>query len=193
MTRSIDQDRTDQELIAGVRAGDGDSFDALHGRYRDRVYRFALKRLGDPCEAEDVTQEVFLQVFRCIGAFEGRSTLLTWMFGITHNQVCRRFRRKTPTHVSMDHIDMELASGDVPVDRAVDAARLLHRFEDVVDTELPPTQRQAFHLRYRENRSTRAIAREMGKSSQAVKISLFRARRALQQRAKAHNLPLSAA
>ena len=69
------------ELIAGILAGDSDAFTRLHEQYQTRIYSFALKRLRDPFEAEDVTQEVFLQVFRSLASFEGRSTLLSWMFG----------------------------------------------------------------------------------------------------------------
>ena len=70
-----------------------------------------LKRLGDAVEAEDVTQEVFLQTYRSLGSYQGRSTLLTWMFGIAHNQVRRRFRRKAPSLVRLDDVDtLELVS-----------------------------------------------------------------------------------
>jgi RNA polymerase sigma-70 factor (ECF subfamily) len=170
----------DDSLVAGILAGDESCFEILHTRYRSRIYAFALKRLGDPVEAEDVVQEVFMQVHRCLASYQGRSALLTWMFGIAHNQVCRRFRRKKPTMVSLDEPEaIELSSPDASPDRCVDANRALRRCGEVVEHELTDQQRTVFYLKYAENRTTRAIAEELGKSNQAIKISLFRSRKTL--------------
>ena len=170
----------DQDLIQGILLGYEKCFEVLHERYRGRIYGFALKRLADPAEAEDVTQEVFLQVHRSLASYQGRSTLLTWMFGIAHNQVCRRFRRKTPSMVSIDDSEaVELRSGQCPPDRQVEASRVLRTCIDVAENELSEAQRTVFFLKYAENRSTRSIAEHLGKSTQAVKISLFRSRRTL--------------
>ena len=176
--------RDDDGLVRGILDGDSRCFDELHARYRGRIFGFALKRLGDPAEAEDVTQEVFLQVHRCLASYQGRSALLTWMFGIAHNQVCRRFRRKTPITVSLDDPEAaEVGGEECPADRRVDAVRALRVCGDVVENELTEAQRTVFYLKFAENRSTRAIADELGKSCQAVKISLFRSRRTLQHHA----------
>ena len=175
-------DWDDPQLVLGILSGHVGCFDTLHARYRGRIYGFALKRLGDPAEAEDVTQEVFLQIHRCLASYQGRSSLLTWMFGIAHNQVCRRFRRKTPKMVSLDDSEAsELRAEASWPDRQVDAMRMLQRCNDVVENELSPAQRKVFHLKYDQSRSTRSIASELSKSSQAVKISLFRSRRTLSQ------------
>jgi RNA polymerase sigma-70 factor (ECF subfamily) len=174
------QDWPDDDLIRGILAGNERCFEALYERFRGRIYGFALKRLGDPAEAEDVAQEVFLQVHRSLGSYEGRSTLLTWMFGIAHNQVCRRFRRKAPATVSLDDPEaLALRSSQCPQDRQVEAARVLRKCVEVAEKELSAAQRTVFYLKYAENRSTRAIAEHLGKSTQAVKISLFRSRRTL--------------
>lgn len=172
----------DDDLVQGILFGNEDCFTVLYQRYRGRIYGFALKRLADAAEAEDVTQEVFLQVHRSLASYEGRSTLLTWLFGIAHNQVCRRFRRKSAPMVSLDDSDaLELRSPDCLPDRRLEAARVLRRCVEVADHELSPAQRKVFHLKYAENRSTRSIAKHLGKSNQAVKISLFRSRRTLSQ------------
>ena len=168
------------DIVAGILAGDELCFDELYRRFRHRIYGFALKRLGDPSEAEDVAQDVFLQVHRCLASFQGRSSLLTWMFGIAHNQVCRRFRRKTPPIVSLDDFDTaELCAADCPADRRAEATRVLQRCGEAVDAELSASQRRIFYLTYAENQSNRCVAKQLGKSRQAVKISLFRSRRTL--------------
>lgn len=176
------RDWEDHHLVQGILSGQEVCFDELHARYRGRIYGFALKRLGDPAEAEDVTQEVFLQIHRCLASYQGRSTLPTWMFGIAHNQVCRRFRRKSAPTVSIDDAEAcELQSEDALPDRQVEAARVLRGCLEAADSALSGPQRRVFHLKFAENRSTKAIAKQLGKSSQAVKISLFRSRRALAQ------------
>lgn len=170
----------DARLVRDILAGKDDAFAELYERYERRIYFFALKRMSDPEEAEDVTQEVFLQVFRGLSKFEGRSTLLTWMFGIAHNQICRRYRRKRPISVSLDSDEaVQVAADETPADQKTDFVRILRNCSRVLDEKVPEQQREAFEQRYIENRSTREIASNMGKSPQAIKISLFRTRRTL--------------
>ena len=131
-TDARSQRRLDMKLVAGIVEGDDDSFEHLYKLYHERIFRFAVKRLGDASEAEDVVQDVFLEIFRCAGSYQGRSSLLTWMFGIAHNQVCRRFRRKSAPMVSIDDSDaIELESHGPSPDRQVEAARVLRRVVEV--------------------------------------------------------------
>jgi RNA polymerase sigma-70 factor (ECF subfamily) len=170
----------DARLISDILAGKNSGFSELCDRYERRIYYFALKRMKDASDAEDVTQEVLLQVFRGLAKFEGRSTLLTWMFGIAHNQICRHYRRKRPAGMSLDSDEVgDLASGETSADRKIDFVRVLRNCSRLLDERVPDQQRAAFELRYVENHSTREIAEAMGKSPQAVKISLFRTRRTL--------------
>lgn len=170
----------DARLIREILAGKDSAFVELWERYERRIYYFALKRMKDASDAEDVTQEVLLQVFRGLAKFEGRSTLLTWMFGIAHNQICRHYRRKRPAGLSLDAEEVaDLASGETPADRRTDFVRILRNCGRLLDERVPDQQREVFDLRYVENCSTREIAEVTGKSPQAVKISLFRTRRTL--------------
>ena len=69
-------------------------------------------------------QDVFLEVHRCLATWEGRSALLTWMFGIAHHQLCRRFRKKTPIGMPSEQLEASpLAGPEAPSDRRVEAAR----------------------------------------------------------------------
>ena len=96
--------------------------------------------------------------------------------------MCRRFRRKTPKMVSLDDSEAsELRVEASSPDRQVDAIRMLQRCNEVAENELSPAQRKVFYLKFDQSRSTRSIAHELSKSSQAVKISLFRSRRTLSQ------------
>ncbi|MAG31234.1 MAG: hypothetical protein CL908_10150 [Deltaproteobacteria bacterium] len=175
--------RLDRELVTRILAGDADSFARLYELYSQRLFRFAVKRLGDAAEAEDVVQDVFLEVHRCLGSWEGRSTLLTWMFGIAHHQLCRRFRRKAPIGLPLEQLEARPpVAPEVPSDRRADAARALEVCADTLDEDVSEAQREIFDLYYGDNRPTKVIAEELGKSNQAIKISLFRTRRAMEAR-----------
>jgi len=77
---------SDHEFVEQILKGDRKAFELLYETYFRRIYRFALRRLGDAGEAEDVTQEVFLTVIKALPSFQGTSSLLVWMFGITRNK-----------------------------------------------------------------------------------------------------------
>jgi RNA polymerase sigma-70 factor (ECF subfamily) len=86
-------DASDEDLARRFVAGDHAAFDELVRRHRNGIYRFVRWHLGAPGgEAEDVTQDVLIEVLRCLPRYEGRSRLRTWMLGLAHN-VCRQKRR----------------------------------------------------------------------------------------------------
>ncbi len=171
---------SDQELVEQILKGDRKAFELLYDAYFQRIYRFALRRLRDAGEAEDVTQEVFMTVLKALPSFQGTSSLLVWMFGITRNKVNRRFRSPRMRLESMDEGDCaDVAGGEAPADRAVDARRVLNRCEEVIERELTPLQRRIFHLKHLRRQPIRAIADALGKSEDAIKANLYRMRRAL--------------
>ncbi len=150
---------SDLELVGQILGGSSEHFELLYESYFPRVYRFALKRLNDPGEAEDVTQEVFFTVFNSLGSFRGQSSLLVWIFGITRNTVNRRFRKARPRLESIDgKAAREAVTGEVPTDQAVDARRLLVLCERVIENELTPLQRRIFHLKHLRRQPIRNIA-----------------------------------
>lgn len=170
----------DEELVAGVLKGQPGCFDELHDRYRPRVYRFALRRTGDPCDAEDVTQEVFLEVHRSLRSYRGHSKLATWLFGIAHYRILRLARRRGPTRVPLDAPELRrVAVAEPAADRRADAVRVLRRCGELLESEITPTAREAFELRYLAQRSIRQLAEGAGASPNAVKCSLRRTRRTL--------------
>jgi RNA polymerase sigma-70 factor (ECF subfamily) len=86
----------DDALVIRLRAGDEQAYAELYRRVHPWVFGFALRRLGDPTEAEDVAQDVFLQVYRSIERYEGRSSLLSWIFGIARHRTLSRFSHRSP-------------------------------------------------------------------------------------------------
>lgn len=86
----------DVELVVRHRAGDGRAFDEVYNRYAGMVYGLALRLSANAPEAEDLTQEVFLRIYRHLGGFRGGSTLKTWVYRVALNQCRSRFGRFRP-------------------------------------------------------------------------------------------------
>ncbi|NNL84801.1 MAG: RNA polymerase sigma factor [Myxococcales bacterium] len=174
----------DRELVNAILGGSREHFELLYSAYFQRVYWFALKRLGDPAEAEDVSQEVFVTVFRCLETWAGNSSLLVWIFGITRNKVHRRFRGMRPRMESIDQETVSnLAAADAPTDQRVDARLMLEQCEFALANHLTPLQRRIFHLKHLRRQSIRTIATSLGKSEDAIKANLYRMRKALAEAA----------
>ena len=172
----------DREIVDSILDGNLEQFDLLYEAYFPRVYRFALKRLGDPGEAEDVTQEVFIILLRALSSYQGQSSLLVWIFGVTRNTVNRRFRKVKPKLQSLDSgMALEVADQEAPADERLDARRMLLRCEDIIENNLTPLQRRIFHLKHRRRLSIRAIASVLEKSEDAIKANLYRMRRVLSE------------
>ena len=98
LTRPVTGERTqpasDLELAKAAAAGDSAAFERLYEQHHRRVYSLCLRMLGDASQAEDLTQEVFLQVYKKIGSFRGDSAFTTWLHRLTVNQVLMHFRRR---------------------------------------------------------------------------------------------------
>ena len=171
---------SDQELVEQILGGSREHFNLLYEAYFPRVYRFALKRLGDQGEAEDVAQEVFMTLMTALGSYKGDSALLVWIFGVTRNKVNRRFRKPRPRLEPLEEGGaLDVAGYEAPTDEVVDARRLLGRCEAVIAQDLTPLQRRIFHLKHLRQQPIRSIATALGKSEDAVKANLYRMRRAI--------------
>lgn len=171
---------SDRELVDEILGGNLEPFNLLYEAYFPRVFRFAMKRLGDAGEAEDVTQEVFIILLKALPSFQGQSSLLVWIFGITRNTVNRRFRKVRPILQPLESGSaLDVAGTEAPADERADARRMLVRCDDIIENELTPLQRRIFHLKHLRRLSIRAIADALDKSEDAIKANLYRMRRVL--------------
>jgi len=94
---------SEAEAIDRAKRGDAESFEGLYGLHKRRVYSLCLRMTGNTAEAEDLTQEAFLQVFRRVGTFRGNAAFSTWLYRATVNTVLMNLRgRKTPPLLSLD-------------------------------------------------------------------------------------------
>jgi RNA polymerase sigma-70 factor, ECF subfamily len=92
----------DSDLIKSAQQGDSDAFSALFHAHKARIYSVCLRMTNNSAEAEDLTQDAFLQVFRKIASFRGDSAFSTWLYRIAVNTVLMQFRKKSLSQVSLD-------------------------------------------------------------------------------------------
>src|SRR3954451_1677209 len=88
------------DLVLRAQAGDGEAFGVLFEQHKKRVYSLCLLMTGDVADAEDLTQDAFIQVFRKLGTFRGDSAFSTWLYRVAVNTVLMSLRRRKPKQVS---------------------------------------------------------------------------------------------
>src|SRR4029077_20232760 len=94
ITKQNEGNLTEAEAIARAQEGDAAAFEFLYKAHCRRVYSLCLRMIKNPAEAEDLTQQAFLQLFRKIGTFRGESGFSTWLHRVTVNVVLMHLRRK---------------------------------------------------------------------------------------------------
>jgi RNA polymerase sigma-70 factor (ECF subfamily) len=173
-------------LIERCTAGDDAAYAELVEEHQRMVVQLAVNLLGDRDEAMDLSQEVFLRVFRTISRFRGQSSLRTWIYRIAVNQARNRHRfwrrRHRADQVSLDaHVAAHgelLSTGNTGPDRLLAQKELASRLERALD-HLPFDQRTAIVLREVDGLSYEEIAFSLGVAVGTVKSRLTRARQAL--------------
>src|SRR5579864_3240180 len=93
-TKMKERDDEQLNLVRRAQAGDEQAFAALFNQHKSRVYSVCLLMTRDVAEAEDLTQEAFLQVFRTVGSFRGEAAFSTWLYRIAVNTVLMKLRRR---------------------------------------------------------------------------------------------------
>jgi RNA polymerase sigma-70 factor (ECF subfamily) len=174
-------------LIQRCAARDEDACAELVTEHQRMVYQLSLNLLGDHNEALDLSQEVFLRVFRTIHGFRGRSTLRTWIYRIVVNQARNRQRwwrrRHRAQQVSLDehmrdHGELPSPDNGSSPDRALSQKQVAERIRAALD-RLPFDQKTALVLREIDGLSYEEIGYSLGIAVGTVKSRLARARDAL--------------
>ena len=173
-------------LVQRCAAGDEAACTELVNEHQRMVIQLAMNLLGDREEAVDLSQEVFLRVFRTIHRFRGQSSLRTWIYRIAVNQARNRHRfwrrRHRADQVSLDdHLAKHgefVSEGDATPERVLAQKELAARLQTALD-RLPFDQRTAIVLREIDGLSYDEIAFSLGLAIGTVKSRLTRARQAL--------------
>jgi RNA polymerase sigma-70 factor (ECF subfamily) len=116
---------TESDAILRAREGDSLGFEYLYNSHRKHVYSVCLRILKNSADAEDLTQQTFLQVFRKLGTFRGESGFSTWLHRVTINVVLMHLRRKKPTEARTENLDSVATNTEASHELAADDASLL--------------------------------------------------------------------
>jgi RNA polymerase sigma-70 factor, ECF subfamily len=175
---------TEAEAIERAKQGDGEAFEFLYNLHKRRVYSLCLRMTTNTAEAEDLTQEAFLQLFRKIGTFRGESAFSTWLHRMAVNVVLMRLRKKNLPIVPLeDTLDTEeetprkeLGAEDTALTGSIDRMELQRSIE-----ALPPGYRSIFVLHDVEGFEHNEIAELVGCSIGNSKSQLHKARMKLRE------------
>jgi len=183
---AMQSDASVNTALAGDRMS---GFEELYKRFYRRVYSVCLRMTGNVAEAEDLTQEVFIQLHRKLGSFRGEAAFTTWLHRLTVNQVLMHFRKRS--------VRSELTTEDGELPDSVDPNTINPDTMPIVDrialetaiSQLPPGYRTVFVLHDVEGYEHEEIAKILGCSAGTSKSQLhkarFKLRRLLKQRAQA--------
>jgi len=171
---------TEAEVIDGAQTGDADCFEALYHHHKRRIFSLCLRMTGNYTEAEDFTQETFIQLYRKIGTFRGESAFSTWLHRMSVNIVLMRWRKKGLNEVSLEETlesqsedghKKELGKRDLVLYGAIDRITLDQAIQD-----LSPGYRITFVLHDIEGYEHNEIAEMLGCSIGNSKSQLHKAR-----------------
>lgn len=170
---------TDLDLVKRAQEGDSDAFASLFYSHKARIYSVCLRMTNNTAEAEDLTQDAFLQVFRKLATFRGDSALSTWLYRIAVNTVLMHFRKKALKQVSLDEpysqdaklVRREYGSKDDRLSGSVDRIALTRAIK-----ELPDGYRTIFLLHEVEGYEHQEIAELLDCSVGNSKSQLHKAK-----------------
>ena len=173
---TFDETAADIDLCRMATGGNIAAFELLYERYHRRTYSLCLRMTSSQTEAEDLTQEVFIQLFRKIGSFRGDSAFSTWLHRLTVNQVLMHFRRRSVKNERTSE-DGEMPEQSVPGTANPNRMQVVDRIalKNAI-AELPNGYRNVFVLHDVEGFEHEEVARMMGISVGTSKSQLHKAR-----------------
>ncbi len=186
----------DSKVVQRAQQGDSDAFSALFHAHKARIYSVCLRMTNNAAEAEDLTQDAFLQVFRKIATFRGDSAFSTWLHRIAVNTVLMHFRKKSLNQVPLDEpysnsdgakIRREYGTRDNHLAGCVDRVALARAIK-----ELPHGYRTIFLLHEIEGYEHQEIAEMLGCSVGNSKSQLHKAKLRIRELLSQAPEPLSA-
>jgi RNA polymerase sigma-70 factor (ECF subfamily) len=175
-----------KDAIRLAQKGDAAAFETIYKMHSRRVYALCLRMVGDPEEAEDLTQEAFLQLFRKIHTFRGESAFSSWLHRLTANIVLMHFRKKRVAAVSLDELIRPDAEKERPaLDIGAPDPQLVGLFDRVnlhaALAQLPEGYRSMFLLHDVHGYEHNEIATMLGCSVGNSKSQLHKARKRLRE------------
>jgi RNA polymerase sigma-70 factor (ECF subfamily) len=159
----------EREVVDAAKAGDEAALTELYKLYFPRVYRYILARMGNPYDAEDLTEEVFLRVLDAIERFQWREAPFSaWLFRIAHNAVISQRRKEGARGRSSPLLEALPVDSQGP-EEMVENRLAINEIMKAAET-LPEAQRRVISLRFAAGLTVAETARAMGKGEGNVKV-----------------------
>jgi RNA polymerase sigma-70 factor (ECF subfamily) len=171
----------DAELVTRARRGDEAAFEQLVLRHQRYAFNLAYRVLGDYAEAEDVTQEAFVRVWRGLSGFQGQARFTTWLYRIVHNLCLNRLPRLRRELLQTEPLEEVLATPDPSPADLFDLREQLTFLHAQLD-RLPEKYRLVLTLRYLQHLSYAEVAAALDVPMGTVKTHIHRARQLLRER-----------
>ena len=175
----MDAEPSDAELLSRVAAQDRGAIGPLYHRYQPRLYRFLYRMVKDGGMAEELVNEVFLDVWRGAGRFEGRSSPSSWIFSIAHNKAISALRKRREKPLDEDEA-IELVDPAESQDEVVHHGDMRRLMKGCLD-RLSPEHRAVIEMTYYQELSVREIAEIVDVPENTVKTRMFHARKRLRE------------
>lgn len=177
------QTTSDEVLIGRIANGDRLAMQVLFARHHVRVYRFVLRLVGDPGKAEDLISEVFLDVWRQAGRFEGRSQVSTWLLSIARFKALSALRKRPDAELDEETAGAIEDTADTP-EVAIQKKDKSQALRECLKS-LSPEHREVIDLVYYHEKSIEEVAEIVGIPENTVKTRMFYARKRLSELLKA--------
>lgn len=168
----------DLRLIRNIAAGQSTDLERLMAKYQSFVYYLVLQVVGDPHDAEEVTQEVFWRVYRFAKKFRGDSKVKTWLYTIAVNEARNRIRRKGKSWTAHEDISDKEIQADQDIEESYLIQERAVEIQSAIE-QLNPIQRTVILMYYREELSYQEIADIMDVPIGTIKTHLFRGKKSL--------------
>jgi RNA polymerase sigma-70 factor (ECF subfamily) len=164
------------ELMARIAQGDRAALSALYEALEKPVFRFIQSKLNDPFEAADILHDVFIDVWRSAGRFEGRSKVQTWIFGIAYRKVIDIYRKRGKQELRAEFPEQE--DETIDTEMCVAASQEAEHVRICLDT-LKPEHRDSINLAFYQDMTYREIAEVVGSPEGTIKTRVFHAKNLL--------------
>jgi RNA polymerase sigma-70 factor (ECF subfamily) len=182
---------SDDMLLVSIASGDRTAMHTLYSRHNVRVYRFILRMVRDTASAEDLVSQVFLDVWRTAGQFEGRAQVSTWLLSIARFKTLTALRQRQHEDIDQDDV-LEIADGSDTPEAALDRSNTSAILRACV-AKLSPAHREIINLVYYHEKSVEEVGKIIGIPQSTVKTRMFYARKQLAELLKSHGIESLAA
>jgi len=176
--------KSDFELVKDFQAGKIEAYNELVRRYQQKVYWISRRLVGDHNDADDITQDVFVKVYKALADFRSQSSFFTWLYRITVNMSISSIRRKKI--IEFINFDNTFSTLNSIVDDSINPESQLEIDENLklleeAITKLPRMQKKVFILRYFEELPYEEISKILNRKVSGLKANYFYALKNIQK------------